>query len=76
MDIGLLWHDSSGKELARKVNQAARRYRERFGEPPDVCYVHPAQLPDGDCQVGDIRVRSSQRILPHHFWLGLEKGAR
>lgn len=76
MNIGLLWHDSSSQDLARKLAPAAQRYQERFGELPNVCYVHPGQLPDGDRQVGSIWVRPSRQILPHHFWLGLEQERR
>ncbi len=72
MNVGLLWHDSGSDDLARKVKRAARRYRVRFGKKPNVCYVHPTLLPEGDAQVEDINVRSSQRILRHHFWLGQE----
>jgi hypothetical protein len=70
MDTGLLWHDSSSKNLARKLARAAKRYRARFGERPNVCYVNPTQLPEGKMQVDGISVRPSPRILQHHFWLG------
>ncbi|MBN1877947.1 MAG: hypothetical protein JXA33_27245 [Anaerolineae bacterium] len=72
MDIGLLWYDSGASDLSRKLAQAAARYKARFGESPNVCYVNPAQLPEGERQVDGIRVRTSQRILRHHFWLGQE----
>lgn len=73
MNIGLLWYDSSAKELAVKVTMAARRYRERFGEEPNVCYVHPATLPDGECQVNGIRVRTATRVIRHHLWVSHEQ---
>jgi hypothetical protein len=73
MDVGLLWHDSGSEDLARKVARAAKRYQDRFGEKPNVCYVNPALLPDGDRRINGILVRPSPRILRHHFWLGLEK---
>lgn len=45
MNVGLLWHDDSQKPLEQIVAQAAQRYRERFGRDPNVCYVHPSDMP-------------------------------
>lgn len=73
MQVGLLWYDSGSSELALKVSQAAKRYRERFGADPNVCYVHPATLPDGEQRVGGIVVRTSPRVLQHHLWVGREQ---
>ena len=73
MREGLLWHDSGSEDLAWKLAKAAQRYRDRFGDKPNVCYVHPTLLPDGDKQVAGMLVRSSSRVLRHHFWLGQEK---
>ncbi len=73
MDIGLLWHDGGSTDMAGTLAQAAKRYRDRFGDKPNVCYVHPTLLPDGDRKVNGILVRSSARVLRHHFWLGQEK---
>lgn len=45
MNEGLLWYDDdSGRDLAEKVKRAARRYRQKFGASPNVCYVHPSTL--------------------------------
>ncbi len=45
MREGLLWYDDNpGRDLAEKVARAARRYRQKFGAAPDVCYVHPSAL--------------------------------
>jgi hypothetical protein len=47
MKVGLLWFDDDpGRDLAEKVGRAARRYRQKFGVPADVCYVHPSTLGD------------------------------
>ena len=73
MDIGLLWHDGGSADLARTLAQAAKRYHDRFGNKPNVCYVHPTLLPDGDCKVNGILVRPSARVLRHHFWIGQEQ---
>jgi len=72
MNIGLLWCDSSAKDLAVKVTLAAQRYRERFGGEPNVCYVHPSDLPTGECETNGIRMRTATRVLRHHLWLSHE----
>lgn len=74
MNVGLLWHDNGAEDLATKLARAASRYRARFGQPPNVCYVHPAALPEGDKKIGAIQVHSSSKILRHHLWLGRETG--
>ena len=78
MKEGLLWYDDNpGRELADKIGQAARRYRQKYGASPDVCYVHPSALSDNGNgkvkKVGDVRVSSRPTVLVHHFWVGQEK---
>jgi len=78
MNEGLLWYDDDpGRELAEKIGRAARRYRQKFGATPDVCYVHPLALGgngDGEARkVGQVRVTPLPSVLRHHFWLGREK---
>ena len=72
MNIGLLWFD--GKHpLEKAVVDATQHYEERFGVAPNVCYVNPAALPDGEAtQVQEVEVRPSARILEHHYWIGVE----
>ena len=72
MNIGLLWYDSSTKDLAVKVALAAQRYRERFGGEPNVCYINPADLPTGEGETNGIRVLTATRVLRHHLWLSHE----
>lgn len=78
MKEGLLWYDDSGRELADKIGQAARRYRKKFGTSPDACYVHPSVLKDNGKSkaVDGIRVAPSPSVLRHHFWLGQEEERR
>jgi hypothetical protein len=74
MKEGLLWYDDSGRDLADKVGLAVRRYRQKFGAPPDACYVHPSALKDNGRvkEVGGVRVMALPSVLRHHFWLGQE----
>jgi hypothetical protein len=78
MKEGLLWYDDSGRDLADKVGQAARRYRKKFGAPPDACYVHPSVLKDNGKvkEVSGVRVMALPSVLRHHFWLGREEKRR
>lgn len=81
MKEGLLWYDDNpGRDLAEKIRPAARRYRQKFGTAPEVCYVHPstAGLTDSTKaqQVGGIRVAPLPSVLRHHFWLGQEEKRR
>jgi hypothetical protein len=78
MKEGLLWYDDSGRDLADKVGQAARRYQKKFGAPPDACYVHPAALNGNGKvkEVGGVRVMALPSVLRHHFWLGREEKRR
>jgi hypothetical protein len=71
MKSGLLWFDNSpAKSITEKIADAARRYQEKFGIPPNRCFVNPNEL--GDVKsVGDIVVASKQTILANHVWLGV-----
>ena len=76
MKVGLLWYDDDpGRDLAEKIGRAARRYRQKFGAPANVCYVHPSALGNnGKAQrVGQVRVAPKPSVLRHHFWLGREE---
>ncbi len=76
MKAGLLWYDDDpGRDLAAKIGRAAQRYRQKFGTPANVCYVHPSALGNnGKTQkVGQVRVSSKPSVLRHHFWVGQEK---
>ena len=69
---GLLWFDDDpGRAVADKVARAVQRYQQKYGHAPDVCYVHPGQVPERELSVGPVKVLSAQTVLPHHFWLGV-----
>jgi hypothetical protein len=78
MQTGLLWFDSDpSRGLATKIEDAARRYREKFGQPPDTCYISKTAVIDAGMQQTlsglAVRVVPSTTILPHHFWVGKEE---
>lgn len=75
MKEGLLWYDDNPKrDLAEKIAPAARRYRHKFGAPPNTCFVHPSVLKSGKAQqVNGLHVAPLATVLRHHFWLGREE---
>ena len=73
MNVGLLWFDNDAKrDLKEKITRAAKRYREKHGIAPDVCYVHKSALGDNGhtAQVGQIQVETLPSVLLHHLWIG------
>jgi hypothetical protein len=76
--MGLLWFDSDpNRPLAVKIEDAARRYREKFGQPADTCYVNRGVLlgRGGEELASSVllRVVPSGCIMPHHFLVGREE---
>jgi len=75
MDIGMLWFDSdSNRDVSVRIKQASKYYRSKYGREPNLCYVHPSTGGTGIPKiVGELKVITSQTVLPDHFWLGIEK---
>jgi len=70
--IGLLWFDESGT-LEQRVERAVRRYTEKFGRQPTVCYVHPSMLNGGSVAVAGVRVVPRRATLRDHFFVVREE---
>ena len=68
MRTGLLWYDNGNAELQLQLAQAAKRYSERLGAQPNVCYVHPDTLPGGELRNRHILVRAPPRVMPQYLW--------
>jgi hypothetical protein len=76
MDIGMLWFDNDKKaDLRAKIARAAKYYQNKYGDTPNLCFIHPGMLPENGngSQAGEIEVRTSNTILPHHFWIGVNQ---
>lgn len=72
MHIGMLWLDNSqSNDLTDKVRAAATYYRRKYGQSPNLCYVHPSMLPEGTLRVDGVAVHPMDDILPQHLWLGI-----
>jgi len=76
MDIGMLWFDNDKKaDLHTKIVRAVTYYQDKYGEAPNLCFIHPGMLPENGngSQVGEIEIRTSNTMLPHHFWIGVNQ---
>ena len=70
LEMGLLWYEPSrGVPLAERIDAAAARYIERFGELPNVCLVAASELEPFD----RIAVRSDTRMRPGYLLIGVER---
>ncbi len=78
MNVGMLWFDNDkNTALSAKVERAARYYRQKYGQSPDLCLVHPSMLGEDQAeqsQAGRVALRSNRLILPGHLWIGVEEG--
>lgn len=72
MREGMLWFDNSDtRPIVDKVIRAADYYHSNYGTRPTLCFVHPTALLAGPVQVEGIEVRTTNSVLPNHFWLGV-----
>jgi hypothetical protein len=91
LQIGMLWFDDAPQRtLVAKIALAAQRYQDKYGNVPNVCYVHPSSLAGAPAQDKgtayeptcmrykdeySIQVLAAHDILPNHLWLGVtERG--
>jgi len=73
MKTGLLWNDKDSTfDLTTRIERAAVYYQQKYGQRPDVCFVHPSLLAAANRRPYDIEVRPNQRIRPDQLWLGLQ----
>jgi len=78
MKIGMLWFDNDPKaDLKVKIERAAVYYSKKYGQPPNLCFVHPSMTPagsgngNGNGKPGNIEIRANRSVLPNHFWIGI-----
>ncbi|RLC91368.1 MAG: hypothetical protein DRI77_13885 [Chloroflexi bacterium] len=83
MKTGLLWFDDDPRrQLEDKVLRAAAHYERKYGQVPNLCFVHPSVFNgNGNGQnstakkAGGIEIRAGRSILPDHLWLGVAESA-
>jgi hypothetical protein len=77
MNIGMLWFDNDTKtDLSAKIKRAASYYKEKYGQNPNLCFVHPSMLKAPPTPEVGIELRTTRSVLPNHFWLGINQGGR
>lgn len=70
----MLWFDNDPKlDVSQKIQLAADYYRKKYGKTPNLCFVHPANMPAVLNDTGPVEVRSSTTMLPNHFWIGVNR---
>lgn len=73
MKTGMLWFDDhTSQTLCEKIERAATRYTEKYGQRPNTCYVHPIRLLGNPELPADITVVASDTVLPRHLWIGIK----
>ena len=76
MEWGLMWYDDTvGRPLEAKVSRAAMHYHRKFGQPPTLCFVHPAAK-NGTDQVEGVQVETLKTIGPNCLWIGVGEASR
>jgi hypothetical protein len=76
MNIGMLWFDNDKKtDLSDKIKRAASYYKEKYGQNPNLCFVHPSMLKAPSAAEAGIELRTTRSVLPNHFWLGVNQGS-
>lgn len=75
MHTGMLWFDNTpGLSLTERIEKAAEYYRRKYHQEPTLCLIHPSMGEglDNETQIGNIKVRKYNPVLPRHLWIGIE----
>lgn len=72
MNIGMLWFDNDPKtDMNGKIERAVAYYRSKYGQSPNLCFVHPSMLADSASPPARVEIRTNQAVRPNHFWIGI-----
>ncbi len=75
MNIGMLWFDNDPKsDLKAKIERAATYYQTKYGQSPNLCFVHPSMISSEVGKNSPVEVRPNRSVLPNHFWIGINSG--
>ena len=70
MKIAMMWLDNDPNLLlSQKIVKAMVYHAKKYGELPNLCYVHPSTSID-DKDVGVV-VKTAEYILPNTLWIGV-----
>jgi hypothetical protein len=74
MNTGMLWFDDDPKiDLSAKILRATEYYQKKYGQTPNICFVHPSTKVEVPAKSFGVDVQVNQMILPNHFWLGVKQ---
>jgi hypothetical protein len=46
MDVGMLWFDNDNQaDLVTKITRATTYYHKKYGQQPNLCFIHPCMMP-------------------------------
>jgi len=65
----LMWFDNSKTPLVEKIEAAARKYQDRFGQPPNLCLVNAAQF--SPVNLPGLEIKPARNVLKNHFQVGV-----
>jgi hypothetical protein len=72
MDIGMLWFDNDPKVgLEVKIERAVNYYRDKYGQSPNICFVHPTMINGSPNRMNSVDIKANKSVRPNHFWLGV-----
>ncbi len=70
MKQGMLWYDSQiARNFDNSLSQAVSYFEEKFGFPPECCFVHPDMLKNGQKLEGPVKVMADEKVLRNHIWM-------
>jgi hypothetical protein len=59
MYTGMLWFDNDAKsELKLRVERAAEYYRRKYGQQPNLCFVHPSMLANREISMPEPAIKA------------------
>lgn len=74
--LGWLWFDDDPKtSLEQKIDAAAGRFRQKFGQAPRQCFVNQHELPAEGIRVGQLAVAGATNVLPGHLFFVVDRPA-
>lgn len=73
MKTGMLWFDNDPKtDLPAKIERASDYYFKKYGQRPNLCFVHPSMLTAPQSPPQGVSIESNRQVLPFHLWLGFQ----
>ncbi len=66
----MLWYvQDQENELKTIIERAVDFFRGKYGQTPQVCYVHPDTLPAEFVVKDVVKVMPNERVIKNHIWL-------